>query len=184
MKRFIEGVERGRGRLFPERLVGRVSEDNPVQAIDVLVDARDPGGLGSDRVQPEAAGRPGYHPGMLPKLYIYGSLNRVRSSRRLERGAGRNVEVMWPAGRLAPDHKTVAGFRKDNGQAIRKVCSRFVELCRRIGLLATASMAIDGSKFKAVNNQDRTFTEAKMQRRMAQIGNSVARYLDQLGTAV
>ncbi len=128
-------------------------------------------------------GRLGYHPAVLLKLYVYGYLNRVQSSRRLEREAGRNVEVMWLTGRLAPDHKTIADFRKDNGPAIRKVCARFVELCRQIGLLATASVAIDGSKFKAVNNRDRNFTEAKMQRRIAQIETSVARYLDQLDTA-
>ena len=104
-------------------------------------------------IQPAATGRPSYHPSVLLKLYIYGYLNRVQSSRRLEREAGRNVEVMWLLGRLAPDHKTIADFRKDNGLALRKVCARFVELCREMGLLATASVAIDGSKFKAVNNR-------------------------------
>src|SRR5665648_324036 len=117
------------------------------------------------------------------KLYIYGYLNRVQSSRRLEREAGRNVEVMWLTGRLAPDHKTIADFRKDNGRAIRQVCARFVALCRAMGLLTQASVAIDGSKFKAVNNRDRNFTRAKMERRMAQIEESVARYLQQLDTA-
>lgn len=144
--------------------------------IDVFVDALDLGELGFERAEPEATGRPGYHPAVLLKLYVCGYLNRVQSSRRLEREAGRNVEVMWLTGRLAPGHKTIADFRKDNGPAIRKVCARFVELCRQIGLLATASVAIDGSKFKAVNNQDRNFTEAKMQRRMAQIETSGARY--------
>ncbi len=183
MKRFIEGVDRGQGTLFPECLADWVGEDNPVRVVDVFVDELDLGDLGFDRVQPEATGRPGYHPSVLLKLYIYGYLNRVQSSRRLEREAGRNVEVMWLTGRLAPDHKTIADFRKDNGTAIRKVCSQFVALCRQIGLLATASVAIDGSKFKAVNNRDRNFTEAKMQRRMAQIEKSVARYLDQLDSA-
>jgi transposase len=183
MKRFIEGIDRGQSTLFPERLEDWIGEDNAVRVIDVFVDELDLGGLGFDRVQPEATGRPGYHPAMLLKLYIYGYLNRVQSSRRLEREAGRNVEVMWLTSRLAPDHKTIADFRKDNGAAIRKVCSQFVALCRQIGLLATASVAIDGSKFKAVNNRDRNFTEAKMQRRMAQIEKSVARYLDQLDSA-
>jgi transposase len=183
MKRFIEGVERGQGTLFPERLEDWVGEDNPVRVIDVFVDELNLGGLGFDRVQPEATGRPGYHPAMLLKLYIYGYLNRVQSSRRLEREAGRNVEVMWLTGRLAPDHKTIADFRKENGSAIRKVCAQFVGLCRQLGLLAAASVAVDGSKFKAVNNRDRNFTQAKMQRRMAQIEKSVARYLDQLDTA-
>jgi transposase len=139
--------------------------------------------LGSAGSHPEATGRPSYHPSVLLKLYIYGYLNRVQSSRRLEREAGRNVEVMWLTGCLAPDHKTIADFRKDNGRAIRQVCSRFVVLCRRMGLLAQASVAIDGSKFKAVNNRDRNFTRAKMARRMAQIEESVGRYLQQLDSA-
>jgi len=183
MKRYIEGVERDQGTLFPEHLEDWVGEDNPVRVIDVFVDDLDLRGLGFERAEPEATGRPGYHPSILLKLYVYGYLNRVQSSRRLEREAGRNVEVMWLTGRLAPDHKTIADFRKDNGPAIRQVCAQFVELCRQIGLLATASVAIDGSKFKAVTNRDRNFTEAKMRRRMAQIEKSVARYLDQLDTA-
>jgi transposase len=134
-------------------------------------------------VEPAATGRPSYHPSILLKLYIYGYLNRVQSSRRLEREAGRNVEVMWLLGRLAPDHKAIADFRKDNGLALRKVCARFVELCREMGLLATASVAIDGSKFKAVNNRDKNFTRAKVERRRAQLEESVARYLSQLDTA-
>ena len=148
MNRFIAGVERGQGTLFPERLEDRVGEDNPVRVIDVFIDELDLGGLGFARAEPEATGRPGYHPGVLLKLYVYGYLNRVQSSRRLEREAGRNVEVMWLTGRLAPDHKTIADFRRDNGRAIRKVCTQFVTLCRQLGLLATASVAIDGSKFK------------------------------------
>ncbi len=183
MKRYIEGVARDQGTLFPDCLEDWVGDDNPVRVIDAFVDHLDLRGLGFDRAEPEATGRPGYHPAVLLKLYVYGYLNRVQSSRRLEREAGRNVEVMWLTGRLAPDHKTIADFRKDNGPAIRQVCARFVELCREIGLLATASVALDGSKFKAVNNRDRNFTAAKMRRRMAQIENSVARYLDQLDTA-
>ena len=183
MKRFIEGLDRGQGTLFPECLEDWIDEDNAVRVIDVFVDELDLGGLGFGRAEPEATGRPGYHPAMLLKLYIYGYLNRVQSSRRLEREAGRNVEVMWLTGRLAPDHKTIADFRKENGPAIRKVCARFVALCRQFGLLAAASVAVDGSKFKAVNNRDRNFTAAKMQRRMAQIETSVARYLDQLDSA-
>ncbi len=183
MKRFIEGVDRGQSTLFPEQLDDWIDEDNPVRVIDVFVDELDLGDLGFGRANPKATGRPSYHPSVLLKLYVYGYLNRVQSSRRLEREAGRNVEVMWLTGRLAPDHKTIADFRKDNGRAIRKVCSRFVALCRRVGLFAEASVAIDGSKFKAVNNRDRNFTRAKMQRRMAQIEESVARYLHQLDSA-
>ena len=183
MKRFVEGLDREQGTLFPERLEDWIGEDNPVRVVDVFVDELDLGGLGFGRVEPQATGRPGYHPSVLLKLYIYGYLNRVQSSRRLEREAGRNVEVMWLTGRLAPDHKTIADFRKDNGAAIRKVCSRFVALCRHLNLFAEAGVAIDGSKFKAVNARDRNFTRAKMERRMAQIEESVARYLHQLDSA-
>ena len=180
MKRFVEGLDRGQSTLFPETLEDFVEDDNPVRVIEAFVEALDLGELGFGGVDPKATGRPAYHPSVLLKLYIYGYLNRVQSSRRLEREADRNVEVMWLTGRLVPDHKTIADFRKDNGPAIRKVCSRFVALCRQLGLLAEASVAIDGSKFKAVNNRDRNFTSAKMKRRMAQIEESVARYLHQL----
>jgi len=180
MKRFVEGVDRDQSTLFPECLEDWVEEDNAVRVIEAFADGLDLGDLGFSGVDPQATGRPSYHPSVLLKLYIYGYLNRVQSSRRLEREAGRNVEVMWLTGRLVPDHKTIADFRKDNGPAIRKVCARFVALCRQLGLLAAASVAIDGSKFKAVNNRDRNFTSAKMKRRMAQIEESVARYLHQL----
>jgi transposase len=183
MRRFVEGSDRGQSTLFPECLEDWIDENNPVQVIDVFVDELDLSELGFDGVAPEATGRPSYHPSVLLKLYIYGYLNRVHSSRRLEREAGRNVEVMWLTGRLDPDHKTIADFRKDNGRAIRQVCARFVALCRTLGLLTEASVAIDGSKFKAVNNRDKNFTRAKMERRMAQIEDSVARYLQQLDTA-
>ncbi len=183
MRRFVEGLDRGQSTLFPERLEDWIGEANAVRVIDVFVEEIDLAELGFSGVDPEATGRPSYHPSVLPKLYIYGYLNRVQSSRRLEREAWRNVEVMWLTGRLAPDHKTIADFRKDNGGAIRRVCARFVVLCRRMGLLAQASVAIDGSKFKAVNNRDRNFTRAKMARRMAQIEESVARYLQQLDSA-
>ena len=183
MKRFVEGTDRGQSTLFPECLEDWIDEDNPVRVIDVFVDELGLAELGFDGVAPETTGRPAYHPSVLLKLYIYGYLNRVQSSRRLEREALRNVEVMWLTSRLAPDHKTIADFRKDNGGAIRQVCARFVALCRAMGLLTEASVAIDGSKFKAVNNRDKNFTRAKMDRRMAQIEESVARYLQQLDTA-
>ncbi len=183
MKRFVEGTDRSQSTLFPECLEDWIGEDNPIRIVDVFIDSLDLCGLGFDGVSREAAGRPAYHPAMLLKLYIYGYLNRVQSSRRLEREAGRNVEVMWLTGRLAPDHKTIADFRKDNGPAIRKVCSQFVALCRKMGLFAEAIVSIDGSKFKAVNNRDKNFTKNKMARRMAQIEESVARYLQQLDSA-
>ncbi len=183
MKRFVEGLDRSQSTLFPETLEDFVAEDNPVRVIEAFVEGLDLGSLGFGGVAPKATGRPAYHPSVLLKLYIYGYLNRVQSSRRLEREAGRNVEVLWLCSRLVPDHKTIADFRKDNGAAIRKVCARFVALCRRLGLLSAASVAIDGSKFKAVNNRDRNFTAAKMKRRVAQIEKSVARYLAQLDSA-
>src|SRR6202171_3187479 len=183
MRRFVEGADRGQIALFPDCLEDWIGEDNPVRVIDVFVDELDLAELGFSGVDPEVTGRPSYHPSLLLKLYIYGYLNRVQSSRRLEREAGRNVEVMWLTGRLAPDHKTIADFRKDNGRAIRKVCAQFIELCRTVGLLTHASVAIDGSKFKAVNTRDKNFTHGKVERRRAQLEESVARYLAQLDTA-
>src|SRR6266516_5036888 len=183
MKGFVAGAERAQASLLPECLEDWVDESNAVRVIDAFVDALDLADLGFDGVEPEATGRPSYHPSPLLKLYIYGYLNRVHSSRRLEREAGRNLEVMWLTGRLVPDHKTIADFRKDNGPAIKKVCAQFVALCRKMGLLAKASVAIDGSKFKAVNSRDNNFTKGKMERRLAQIEESVARYLSQLDTA-
>ena len=183
MKRFVEGIDRDQATLFPECLEDWVEENNAVRVIEAFVEGLDLGGLGFSSIDPQATGRPAYHPSVLLKLYIYGYLNRVQSSRRLEREAGRNVEVMWLCGRLVPDHKTIADFRKGNGPAIRRVCARFITLCRGLGLLANVSVAIDGSKFKAVNNRDRNFTAAKMTRRLAQIEESVARYLHQLDSA-
>ena len=183
MKGFVQGVDRQQATLLPEYLDDWVDESNPVRAVDVFVDALELRDLGFDGVDPAATGRPGYHPSAMLKLYIFGYLNRVQSSRRLEREAGRNLEVMWLTGRLVPDHKTIADFRKDNGPAIKRVCAQFVALCRKMGLLAKASVAIDGSKFKAVNSRDNNFTKGKMERRLAQIDESVARYLSQLDTA-
>jgi transposase len=183
MKRFIEGSERGQSTLLPECVDDWIDDDNPVRAVDVFVDGLNLVELGFDGVIPEATGRPSYHPSALLKLYIYGYLNRVQSSRRLEREAGRNLEVIWLLGRLMPDDKTIADFRKDNGTAIKKVCARFVDLCRQMGLLTKASVAIDGSKFKAVNTRDKNFTKGKVERRRQQLEESVARYLAQLDTA-
>lgn len=183
MGRFIAGADRTQTTLFPPSMDDWIDEENPVRAVDVFVNALDLRDLGFGGVAPASTGRPSYHPSVLLKLYIYGYLNRVQSSRRLEREAGRNIELMWLMGRLAPDHKTIADFRRDNGAAIKRVCSRFVLLCREMGLLAGRSVAIDGSKFKAVNNRDRNFTKAKLQRRRQQIEESVARYLSQLDTA-
>src|SRR6202007_2325632 len=180
MKRFVEGLDRGQSTLFPASLDDYVTEDNPVRAVDVFVDGLDLDKLGFAGVQPLDTGRPSYHPGVMLKLYIYGYLNRVPSSRRLERECQRNIEMIWLTGQLAPDFKSIADFRKDNGKAIREVCREFVALCRKLDLLVAASVAIDGSKFKAVNARDKNFTEAKMKRRLERIDESIARYLSQL----
>ena len=182
MTDFIEGENRYQSTLFPERLDDYIAEDNAVRVIDVFVDELDLLGLGF-RTEASALGRPAYAPAMMLKLYVYGYLNRVQSSRRLERECGRNVELMWLTRRLAPDFKTIADFRKDNGEAIRLVCREFVMLCRKLNLFTDAFVAIDGSKFKAVNNRDKNFTKAKLKGRLRQIDQSIERYLGQLATA-
>src|SRR5271156_5524488 len=183
MGRFVECEDRRQGVLLPEYLDDYVSENNPVRVVDLFVDELDLLSLGFEGVVPEATGRPGYHPSVLLKLYIYGYLNQVSSSRRLEREAQRNVEVMWLAGRLAPDFKTIADFRRDNGPAIRATCRQFIVLCRQLDLFAEAIVAIDGSRFKAVNTRDKNFTRASIQRRMEQVEASIDRYLSALATA-
>jgi transposase len=182
MSGFIEGEDRHQATLFPERLDDYVAEDNAVRVIDVFLDDLDLSGLGF-KTEPSDTGRPSYHPSTMLKIYVYGYLNRIQSSRRLEREAQRNVELMWLTERLAPDFKTIADFRKDNGEAIRLVCREFVMLCRKLNLFTQAFVAIDGSKFKAVNNRDRNFTQAKMKRRLQQIDESIERYLGQLASA-
>src|SRR5664279_1099120 len=183
MKRFIEGDHRTQVTLLPECLDDYIGEDNPVRAVDVFVDELELATLGFEGVDPATTGRPAYHPAVLLKIYIYGYLNRVQSSRRLEREAQRNLELLWLTGRLMPDFKTIADFRKDNGPAIRQVCRQFVELSRQIGLFTEATVAIDGSKFKAVNNRDKNFTPHKLQARRQQLEESIARYLDDLDRA-
>ena len=182
MSGFIQGEDRFQATLFPERLDDYVAEDSAVRVIDVFIDELDLSGMGF-KTQPSATGRPAYHPTTMLKLFVYGYLNRVHSSRRLEREAQRNVELMWLTGRLAPDFKTIADFRKDNGVPIRLVCRQFVILCRNLNLFANAFVAIDGSKFKAVNNRDRNFTRAKMKRRIAEADATIERYLQQLADA-
>lgn len=181
MAGYIEGISRDQVTLFPDRLEDWIDEDHAVRVIDAFVDAMDLVGAGFDRMSPAQTGRPCYHPSVFLKLFIYGYLNRIPSSRRLEREAGRNVEAMWLTGRLVPDHKTIADFRKDNGPAIRKTCARFVELRRQIGVLSGGSVAIDGSKFKAVKNRDRNFTSAKIELRISHLEASASRYLIALG---
>ena len=183
MKRFVEGEDRRQAYLLPESLDDYVSEDNPVRVVEVFIDELDLRALGFAGVQPAVTGRPAYHPSTMLKLYLYGYLNRLQSSRRLEREAGRNIELMWLTGRLAPDFKTIANFRRDNGPAIRAACAQFVALCRRMRLFTKAIVAIDGSKFKAVNNRDRNFTVAKVAKRLQQVDASIDRYLAALDRA-
>jgi transposase len=183
MKRFVVGEDRSQGTLFPERLDDFITEDNPVQIVEYFIESLPLDKLGFTGVEPKDTGRPAYHPSVLLKIYVYGYLNRIQSSRRLEREAQRNVELMWLTGRLTPDFKTIADFRKNNGKAIQDVCRRFVLLCREWGLFADTTVAIDGSKFKAANNRDRNFTSAKMKRRLAEIDKSIHRYLSQIETA-
>uniref|UniRef100_UPI0003B6AC5C IS1182 family transposase n=1 Tax=Halopseudomonas pelagia TaxID=553151 RepID=UPI0003B6AC5C len=183
MKRFIQGEHRGQSTLLPESLDDYVNDTNPVRVVDVFVDELDLVKLGFESAIPADTGRPAYHPSILLKIYIYGYLNRIQSSRRLEREAQRNVELMWLTGRLMPDFKTIANFRKDNGKAIRGVCRQFVLLCQQLGLFGESLIAIDGSKFKAVNNRDRNFTSAKLKRRMEEIEASISRYLISLDAA-
>jgi transposase len=183
MGRFVEGEDRRQGVLLPEYLDDYVSEENPVRVIDVFVDELDLGALGFDGVTPEVTGRPGYHPGLLLKIYVYGYINQIASSRRLEREAQRNVEMMWLTQRLAPDFKTIADFRKDNGPAIRAACRQFIALCRKLELFTHAVAAIDGGKFKAVNTRDKNFTRNSIKRRMDQVEASIERYMSALETA-
>ena len=183
MGRFVEGEDRRQSFLLPASLDDYVAEDNPVRMVEAFIDELNLAALGFDGVGPAATGRPAYHPSTLLKIYLYGYLNRVQSSRRLEREAQRNIELMWLTGRLAPDFKTIADFRRDNGVAIRAACGQFIELCRRLDLFTKAVVAIDGSKFKAVNNRDKNFTATKVAKRMQQVDASIARYLGALDRA-
>ena len=182
MSEFIKGETRSQATLFPERLDDYIATENSVRVIDVFVDGLDLSTMGFQTI-PKATGRPAYHPATMLKLYVYGYLNRVHSTRRLEREAGRNVELMWLLGRLAPDFKTIADFRKNNSKAIRQVCREFVLICRKLNLFTEAFVAIDGSKFKAVNNRDRNYTRAKIKRRLEDIDKTINRYLAQIESA-
>ncbi len=180
MAGFIEGVSRDQTTFLPGRLDDWIGEEHPVRVVDLFVDQLDLAAVGFRRHAAARTGRPGYHPAILLKLFIYGYLNRIPSSRRLEREAERNVELMWLIGRLVPDHKTIADFRRENGPAIRKTCAKFVELCRRIGVLKGDVVAVDGSKFKAVNNRDRNFTKGKIASRLAHLEAEVGRYVEEV----
>ena len=183
MARFIEGEDRSQATLFPERLDDYIGTDNPIRFIEAFVEQLDLDGLGFKRCEPASTGRPGYDAGTLLKIYIYGYLNRIASGRRLERECQRNVELMWLTCRLAPDHKTLCEFRKANSKALIGVCREFVGVCRNLSLFSQALVAIDGSKFKAVNHRDKNFTEKKMKTRQERVERHIARYLAELDEA-
>src|SRR5210317_879006 len=182
MNGFIQGEDRSQATLFPERLDDYVAEDSAVRVIDVFIDELDLAGLGFKTV-PADTGRPAYHPSTLLKLFVYGYLNRVQSSRRLEREAGRNVELMWLLGGLAPDFKTIADFRKDNGKGIKNTCRAFIGLCREMNMFTDAIVAIDGSKFKAVNSKENNYTPKKLQFHIERVEKHIDDYLKQLDDA-
>ena len=181
MSRFIEGSDRRQRLLLPDCIDDYVDEDSPVRVVDMFIDELNLGELGFEGAA--VTGRPGYHPTTMLKLYVYGYMNQVQSSRRLEREAGRNVELMWLTGKLAPDFKTIADFRRDHGSAIPAACRRFVLVCRNLGLLANGTVAVDGSRLRAVNARDRNFTPVTIRRRMEQVDASIQRYLGMLDTA-
>ena len=183
MKRFIEGENRCQSTLFPESLEDYITQDNAVRVVDAFVDKLDLKKLGFNRAEPSATGRPSYHPAVMLKIYVYGYLNRIQSSHRLERESHRNVELIWLTGRLMPDFKTIADFRKDNRKAIRRVCLEFVGVCRELKLFSATLVAIDGSKFKAINSRDKNFTRQSVQRRLHNTQANIDRYLAKLDAA-
>lgn len=183
MSKFISGENRNQSTLFPELLDDYVNDENTVRVIDVFIDELDLTKLGFKGVNLKTTGRPRYHPATLLKLYLYGYLNRVQSSRRLETECQRNVELMWLLGKLAPDFKTIADFRKDNGQGIKNVCRTFVEVCRRLNMFEGSDIAIDGSKFKASNNKSNNYTPSKVKFHIDRVEKHIANYLEQLDEA-
>ncbi|MCP3851107.1 MAG: IS1182 family transposase [Gammaproteobacteria bacterium] len=176
---FIEGEARIQATLFPEILDDYITKENPIRIIDAFVDNRDLGNLGFKAI-PAKTGRPGYHPSTMLKLFIYGYLNRIQSSRRLERESGRNVELMWLLGRLSPDFKTIADFRKDNGKGIKNICRTFIDICRQMNMFTDAVVAIDGSKFKALNSKKNNYTPKKLKFHIERVEKHIDDYLKQM----
>ncbi|WP_271311569.1 IS1182 family transposase [Yersinia intermedia] len=183
MTHHIKGQGRHQVTLLPEVLDDFVTEDNPVRVVDVFVDGLQLDVLGFESVNPKQTGRPGYHPATMLKLYIYGYLNRIQSSRRLEKEAHRNVELMWLLERLTPDFKTIADFRKNNGKGIKNTCRAFIDLCRQMQMFTDVIVAIDGSKFKAVNSKSNNFTPQKAKGHIERVEQSIALYLNKLDEA-
>jgi transposase len=182
MSGFIVGTCRTQATLFPDSLDDYINEENAIRVIDAFIDSLDLAKLGF-KTMPADTGRPAYHPSTLLKLFVYGYLNRVQSSRRLEREAGRNVELMWLLGGLAPDFKTIADFRKDNGKGIKNTCRTFIGLCREMNMFTDAIVAIDGSKFKAVNSKENNYTPKKLQFHIERVEKHINEYLKQLDDA-
>ena len=183
MKRFIEGENRFQATLFPESLDDYIADDNPVRAIDAFVDGLDLKALGFERAEPAATGRPAYEPAVMLKIYVYGYMNRLKSTRILEQETHRNVDLLWLTGRLMPDHKTIGEFRRKNRKAIRRVCMAFVEICRKLDLFSGVIVAIDGSKFKGVNSRDKNFTRKSIKRRKQHLQEHIDRYFRVLDAA-
>lgn len=183
MKRFIEGENRFQSTLFPESLEDYIAADNPVRVIDAFVDGLDLKQLGFDRAQPSETGRPGYEPAMMLKIYVYGYMNRLTTTRVLEQETHRNVDLIWLTGRLMPNYKTIGEFRRNNRKAVRRVCAEFVGICRDLKLFEQVIVAIDGSKFKAVNSRDKNFTRKSIKRRMKRLQEHIDRYLTILDLA-
>src|SRR5687767_5283188 len=182
MPRYVESQDRQQVTLLPECLDDFIGENNPVRVVDAFVDELDLAGMGFEGMAPSSTGRPSYHPTVLLKIYIYGYLNRIQSSRRLERECQRNLELMSLTGRAAPDFKTIADFRRDSGKGSRNVCRQLVTMCRDLKLLSQAVVAIDSSKFKAVNSRERNYSQGKIDRREREIEANIQRYLDALDT--
>ncbi|HFZ0983045.1 TPA: IS1182 family transposase [Klebsiella aerogenes] len=183
MTHHIEGLGRYQATMFPEMLDDFITEGNPVRVVDVFVDGLQFDALGFESVHAKQTGRPGYHPATMLKLYIYGYLNRIQSSRRLEKETHRNVELMWLLERLTPDFKTIADFRKNNGKGIRNACRAFIDLCRQMQMFTDVVIAIDGSKFKAVNSKQNNFTPQKAKDHIARVEQSISHYLSELDEA-
>jgi len=183
MKRFIEGENRFQSTLFPESLEDYIADDNPVRVIDAFVDGLDLKQLGFDRAEPSETGRPGYEPAVMLKIYVYGYLNRLTTTRVLEQETHRNVDLIWLTGRLMPNYKTIGEFRRNNRKAVRRVCAEFVGICRELKLFEQVIVAIDGSKFKAVNSRDKNFTRKSIKRRMKRLQEHIDRYLTILDEA-
>jgi len=180
MSRHIKGLSRSQATLFPEMLDDFVSKENPVRVIDFFVDGLDLENLGFKGVQSKATGRPGYHPAILLKIYIYGYLNRIQSSRCLERETQLNVELMWLTERLSPDFKTIADFRKDNHRGIKNTCKTFVQMCHKFNMFSGATVAIDGSNFRASNNKDKNYTPSKVKFHIELVEKHINKYFQQL----